>query len=109
MPGGDGSPGGGIRDAAWRLPLWGAAERIRADVGIPLPTGDASRYEQRVAAARAELGDDASFDAAWAEGCAMTLEQTFELALDDVAIETVVIDQTARGEPRRRRKSVAGG
>jgi len=55
--------------------LWGAAERLRAALGCrPAPAARAT-YERAMANARAQLGEEA-FAAAWAEGCAMTLEQT---------------------------------
>ena len=37
----------------------------------------------RSAAARAALADDAAFDAAWADGRAMTMEQAIALALGE--------------------------
>ena len=43
---------------------------------------DRPEYHQRVAAARAALGDDAAFDRAWQDGRALTLEQAIELALE---------------------------
>jgi predicted ATPase/class 3 adenylate cyclase len=61
--------------------IWGAAERLRAEVGSPLPPGDRPDYDRRLATARATLGDDAAFDRAWEAGRALTLEQAIELAL----------------------------
>ena len=61
---------------------WGAAERLRVEIGSPLPQSDRPRYDRRVAAARAALGDDAAFDHAWQEGRALTLEQAIDLALE---------------------------
>jgi non-specific serine/threonine protein kinase len=61
--------------------IWGAAEQLREEIGLPLL--DRSRYDRRVAAARAALGDDAAFDHAWKEGSALTLEQAIEIALQD--------------------------
>jgi non-specific serine/threonine protein kinase len=63
--------------------LWGVAERLREEVGSPLPPNERPRYEQQVAAARVALGDDAAFAAAWAEGRATPLEQAIECALDE--------------------------
>ncbi len=60
--------------------LWGAAERLREEIGAPLSPNDLRRQEQQVAAARTALSDDAPFDAAWAEGRALTLEQAMDLA-----------------------------
>ena len=60
--------------------VWGAAERLREEVVTPLSPKDRPRYDRRVAAARAALGDDAAFDRAWEEGRTLTLEQAMELA-----------------------------
>ena len=60
--------------------IWGAAERIRAEVGLPL-SPSRTGYHRRVAAAR--VGDDVGFDGAWQEGRALTLEQAIEFALDE--------------------------
>ena len=61
--------------------IWGAAERLREQIGSVLSPTVKARYELRVAACRAALGDDAGFDRAWKEGHTMTLEQAIELAL----------------------------
>ena len=63
--------------------LWGAAERLREEIGSPLPPNDRRRYVRRVAATRATLGDDAAFDRAWQEGRALTIEQAIALALSE--------------------------
>ncbi len=63
--------------------IWGAAERLRTEVGAPLPPLERLRYDRRVAAARARLADDAAFDCAWHEGRALTVEQAIELALKE--------------------------
>jgi predicted ATPase/class 3 adenylate cyclase len=59
----------------------GAAERLRQEIGSPLPSNERPRYDRHVAAARAALGDDVAFGRAWHEGHALTLEQAIELAL----------------------------
>ena len=61
--------------------MWSAAERLRGEIGAPLPPDDRLSYERRVAATRAVMGDDAAFDRAWQEGRAMTLEQAIAYAL----------------------------
>ena len=58
--------------------IWGAAERIRAEVGLPLSPSRPD-YHRRVAAARTALGDDTSFERGWQEGRALTMEQAIEL------------------------------
>ena len=63
--------------------IWGAAERIQTEIGAPFSPNERPRYDARVSAVRAALGDDAAFDHAWQEGRALTLEQAVELALKD--------------------------
>ena len=65
--------------------MWGTAARMREEVGCPLPSRDRARSDRRIAAARAAMGDDAAFDAAWQDGRAMPLDQAVEFALDDRA------------------------
>ena len=64
--------------------LWGAAEALREQMGMLLSQFDLahSGYERDLAAVISAL-DEASFDAAWAEGRAMSPEQVFEYALDE--------------------------
>jgi non-specific serine/threonine protein kinase len=66
--------------------LFGAAERLRETLGVPLSPTDRSSYEQAVVALRAEL-DEATFLGAWAEGRAMTLEQAIVTATQVQASE----------------------
>ncbi len=61
--------------------IWGAAERLREDIGAPLPVDERPSYHQRVAAARAALSNHAAFDRAWQEGHAMTFQRAIALAL----------------------------
>jgi predicted ATPase/class 3 adenylate cyclase len=61
--------------------LWGGAERLREEIGCPLPPSERSRYDSQLAAARAAIDDDAAFDRAWKDGRAMTLEHAIEYAL----------------------------
>jgi predicted ATPase/DNA-binding XRE family transcriptional regulator len=60
--------------------LFGAAEATRERIGVPLPLGDRPMYDRHLAWARADL-DETTFDVAWAEGRAMTLEQAVDYAL----------------------------
>ncbi len=62
------------RQPAWAARLWGAAEALRDALGMPIPPVVRIMYEQTVAAARAQLGEE-TFAATWAEGRTMTLEQ----------------------------------
>ncbi|MDQ5853454.1 MAG: tetratricopeptide repeat protein, partial [Chloroflexota bacterium] len=68
--------GGGARAAR----LWGTAEALREAVGAPISPAKRTAYERDVAAARAQL-DEEAFAAAWAEGRAMPLEQAIACAL----------------------------
>jgi predicted ATPase/class 3 adenylate cyclase len=65
----------------------GAAERLREEIGSPLPPNERPRYDRHVAATRAVLGDDVAFDRAWQEGRALSLEHTIELALEDAVVQ----------------------
>jgi len=62
--------------------VWGAAQRLREEIGLPLPPNQRPAHDARVAAARAAFGDKAAFDRAWEEGRASTLNQAIELALE---------------------------
>ena len=61
--------------------IWGAAGRLREEFGAPLTPRDRPDYDQRVAEARAALGDDVAFYRAWQEGRSLPLEKAIELAL----------------------------
>jgi predicted ATPase/DNA-binding CsgD family transcriptional regulator len=63
--------------------LWGAEEALLEEIEAAVYTyvPDRSLHRSRVTAARARLGEEA-FEAAWAEGRAMTSEQAIEYALD---------------------------
>ena len=61
---------------------WGAAERLRQEIGVPMsPTARADHVEQ-VSAARAAIADPAGFDGAWQQGRSMPLEQAITDALE---------------------------
>ncbi len=79
--------------------LWGAAEAMREVIGITLSYFDLahSGYEARLAAARSQL-DEAAWEAAWAEGRAMSTEQAIEYALS-----TQEPAPPATSDPRRPR------
>ncbi len=64
----------------WAAQLWGAAESLREAIDVPRLPVDRVGYEQAVAAARAQSGEDA-FAAAWQEGWTMKLEQVIDDAL----------------------------
>ena len=52
---------------AQAMSLWGAAETQREALNVPLKLAERLEHEERVAGARAALGEDAA-DTAWAEG-----------------------------------------
>ena len=62
--------------------IWGAEERLREEIGSPLPGHERPCYDRQVAAARVALRDDGAFERAWQEGRALTLETAIELALE---------------------------
>ncbi len=62
--------------------LLGGSEALRERLGITRPPSGRVRYEELFASSIGALGNDA-FQAAWAEGRAMTLEQAIEYALKD--------------------------
>lgn len=64
--------------------IWGAAQRLREDIGVPLPPTERPHLERQVVAARTALGDDRAFEAAWMEGRS--------LAPDEVAAHAVAPD-----------------
>ena len=66
--------------------LWGAAERLRQTIGCRPPPAARATYERAMAAARAQLGDNA-FATAWEAGRALTLEQAIVYALSEDSAE----------------------
>ena len=62
--------------------IWGSAARLREEIRSPLTLRDRARYDRRVAAARASLGDGAAFERAWQDGRDLSIEQAIELALE---------------------------
>jgi predicted ATPase/DNA-binding winged helix-turn-helix (wHTH) protein len=70
-----------LRDSLRAARTWGAAERLRAEIGSPLQPNERPLYDRYVAAARIASGDDAAFDSAWEEGRGLTLDQAIDLAL----------------------------
>ena len=89
---------GGLAQVAWQLGhheraarLFGAAEALRERVGAPLTPGGRADYDRRVAATTAALGS-AAFNAAWAKGLAMTLEEAIAYALEEGRPEATAAD-----------------
>jgi tetratricopeptide (TPR) repeat protein len=61
--------------------LWGAAERLREEIGTPLAIDDRDEQDRDVTAVRLVMSQEA-FSTSWAEGRAMTMQQAIEHALD---------------------------
>ncbi len=87
--------------------LWGAVEALREAIGHLPTTLERARYDHEgyLAAARAGL-DEASFDAAWSEGRAMSPEQAIEYALsaEDASLQAVRESRAAPPDPLTRRE-----
>lgn len=67
--------------------LYGAAEKLRDQIGAPMPASDKAFFERAKTHARAQL-DEIAFNTAWANGQALTLEQVVVEALrEDVIAE----------------------
>ncbi|HEX5692823.1 MAG TPA: hypothetical protein VFX76_22585, partial [Roseiflexaceae bacterium] len=60
--------------------LLGAAQKLRDTAGTPLHPPDRAERDRIIAAARSRLGEDA-FEAAWAAGRAMSIDEMVALAL----------------------------
>jgi predicted ATPase/DNA-binding SARP family transcriptional activator/DNA-binding CsgD family transcriptional regulator len=66
--------------------LWGAADALREAVHAPHPPMDRQVHERNVAVARAKT-DETLWEAAWAEGKAMTLKEAAEYALSEEVVQ----------------------
>jgi predicted ATPase/DNA-binding SARP family transcriptional activator/DNA-binding CsgD family transcriptional regulator len=73
---------GTLGEASRAAHLWGAAQAAREITGIALPPGERALHEPYLASARSRLGESA-WDAALAEGRAMSLEEAAEYALSE--------------------------
>ena len=62
--------------------LFGAAETFVASIRLEISPAERAHYDQAIAAARAALGKE-GFNAAWAEGRGMTMEQAIAYALEE--------------------------
>lgn len=68
-------------DAVRAARIWGAAKRLREDCDCLMVEAMQVEYERQVADARRASGDGASFEQAWADGRAMTLDEAIAYAL----------------------------
>jgi predicted ATPase/class 3 adenylate cyclase len=64
--------------------LFGAAAALWEVIGAPMWLAERAEWERNVAAARRQL-DDATWQSAWAEGRAMSMEEAIEYALEQQA------------------------
>jgi non-specific serine/threonine protein kinase len=62
--------------------IWGAAARMRAEIGISIAFNEQNEHDRAVVAVREALGDDA-FDQAWREGSSMELEAAVRYVQND--------------------------
>lgn len=90
--------------------LWGAAETMRETHGlrlVPMPRRRI-RHDEWLADARSRL-DEAAWEAAWAEGKAMTQEEVFEYALSEEETPPAAIERPPDSAARltRREREVA--
>ena len=60
--------------------LWGAANRIRETIRVPLESSRENIYTSLITIAREQIGDEV-FDKAWKKGKSMTLNEAIEYAL----------------------------
>ena len=90
--------------------LWGAAEAVRTNIGAPRPLDDTVLlYESSMAAARAQLGEEA-WEAAFAEGRTMSAEEAAEYALSEKVAHVSERPRAGSGKSRaltRREREVA--
>ena len=74
----------GIGQAEQAVRLYGAAAKMREEIGIPLPASERLSHESHLTVTRAECGEDV-WQAAWDQGQAMSLEQAIAYALEENA------------------------
>jgi DNA-binding CsgD family transcriptional regulator len=90
--------------AAVRVRILAAAQSLRNSLGVPPPVGEREDVERHLAAARRELGE-ARFAAAWAEGCALDLDQV----VASVMSGRLAPPSAASEAPARRSRSAGRG
>jgi hypothetical protein len=64
--------------------LFGAAERLRVDIGVPIPAAKRRRLDAAVARARALVASSLAFDETWRHGSLMELPRAIAFALESV-------------------------
>ena len=83
--------------------LFGAAERLIELIGLVPPPADRRHYERNVASVRARLGES-TFASAWAGGRALSFDEAFACAVEEVAEVRV-----SHGGPAPGSRAGAGG
>ena len=74
----------GRREPLRAARLFGAAEHLRAEIGVPIPARKRPRDDAAVARARGLVGSEAAFDEAWRHGSLMELPRAIAYALEPV-------------------------
>lgn len=69
----------GFAEAGARL--YGASERLREELGAPIPGSERTRYETGLAMTQSAVGDEA-YERAWAAGRALSLDEAVAETLD---------------------------
>jgi tetratricopeptide (TPR) repeat protein len=64
--------------------LFGAADKLREDIGTPVETFNQERYDNDLNAVKAALGPE-PFEKSWEEGRALKLNQAVEIAQLDIS------------------------
>ncbi len=72
-----------LEDLQRAAQMFGSAQALRAPIGSVMDLVDQPKYAHWIDGMRAQLGE-ATFDAAWAEGQKMTVDQAVEYALSDL-------------------------
>jgi hypothetical protein len=76
--------------------LLGAAEAVRRDGALSLTSAEQTKLTEVAGGLRAALGD-AAFEASYAEGLAMTMDEAIAYALDEVLAEDGPTEKGASG------------
>ncbi|CAN5759457.1 BTAD domain-containing putative transcriptional regulator [soil metagenome] len=96
----------GLRASLEAARFWGAAEALRESLAIPVPTPELPLYERMVAVGREHL-DEPAFDAAWAAGRDVPLDQIVDEALS-AALQTPPSDHQPVDDLTDRQREIAG-
>jgi predicted ATPase/DNA-binding SARP family transcriptional activator len=67
--------------------LWGAAEALREEIGVPFTPVEQHHFGPYILAARERIGE-AAWQSAWAAGRSMTSQEAAEFALEDPRTES---------------------